>query len=345
MTFIRIATITTALLLVAGSSWTADTYYIRVDVGQTYGSLYNGIETWAQVRVFNNSGSIRTSHHIDTLHHVTVSGYDGSCCHADAYARYGSSDTGIWANSHSFTASRGLCYRTEAEGVDRAGDRQGRGTAKDCVAPLAPPPPNCKEPAADGTCPPTGSTCTEFTPPEECQYSPIIINNGRGGYRLADATDPVIFDIDGDGAKERITWTARQEPMAFLALDRDGNGRIDGGRELFGNATLLPTGAAAASGFEALRVLDDDQNGRLDAGDTAWATLILWTDADHNGASEPGEIVKLAATDITSLDLDSHASGRKDPSGNAYRFKSTLHRGNAAEPFYDIWFARASVVP
>ena len=54
---------------------------------------------------------------------------------------------------------------------------------------------------------------------------------------------------------ERVAWTKRDSEVAFLALDRNGNGRIDGGEELFGNHTPVIRGTSQTSpnGFEALR--------------------------------------------------------------------------------------------
>src|SRR5438105_10477942 len=91
----------------------------------------------------------------------------------------------------------------------------------------------------------------------ECIYtpgSPILIDVGGKGYRLTSVDDGVLFDIDGDGTREQVSWTARGAENAFLAIDRNGNGRIDDGTELFGTATPVLNGAStAANGFEALR--------------------------------------------------------------------------------------------
>lgn len=91
-------------------------------------------------------------------------------------------------------------------------------------------------------------------------YSPIIVNTS-GGYLLSGANDPVLFDIDGDGQLNRIGWTSREGDDAFLALDRNGNGFIDDGTELFGNATRLRSGLAAANGFDALAEFDENGDG------------------------------------------------------------------------------------
>lgn len=75
---------------------------------------------------------------------------------------------------------------------------------------------------------------------DDCK-SPLLLSL-RGDYRLTSAHDGVQFDIDGDGISEQVAWTARDSDLAFIALDRNGNARIDSGTELFGDSTLLATG-------------------------------------------------------------------------------------------------------
>lgn len=85
-----------------------------------------------------------------------------------------------------------------------------------------------------------------------------------------DASRPVDFDLDGDGTSESVASLGGD--AAFLAIDRDGSGSIDDGRELFG-----PT---SGDGFSELQALDGDGNGWLDEADTAWTSLRLWRPGD-----------------------------------------------------------------
>lgn len=111
---------------------------------------------------------------------------------------------------------------------------------------------------------------------------------------LTSASDGVRFDIDGDGEPEQVSWPAPGAALAFLAIDRDGNGWIDSGRELVGDAT----GPAGASAPRALLALVDESGVRRSAIITpphpVFDRLLLWADVNHDGRSGPGELQRAA---------------------------------------------------
>ena len=110
------------------------------------------------------------------------------------------------------------------------------------------------------------------------------------------------FDLDNSGFAEKTAWVAKNDGL--LALDRNGNGRIDGGAELFGNETALKDGTVAAHGFAALADLDDNRDGKIDAQDSAFADLRIWQDKNQDGISQADELITLNEPDISALYTD-----------------------------------------
>lgn len=124
--------------------------------------------------------------------------------------------------------------------------------------------------------------------------------------------------MDNDGVKERIGWTARGSQLAFLAIDRNGNGTIDNGAELF-SAVTVP---GAANGFRALASIMplNGPTGWVDDDDPVYPLLLLWEDRNHNGISEEGEL-RPASDLYTRIGLGYTLHDRRDGNGNAFRYR------------------------
>ena len=171
--------------------------------------------------------------------------------------------------------------------------------------------------------------------------SPILINLGGGPLKLSGAEDPVDFDIDANGTLNRMTWTARGSAVAFLALDRNDNGRIDDGSELFGDSTPLMSGARAANGFEALKELDLNGDALVDRFDGRWADVLLWVDVNHDAVSQPHELQRAADSELHALETAYHWTGRTDAAGNLFRYQGAAFMTRGRFPIYDVYFRSA----
>ena len=148
--------------------------------------------------------------------------------------------------------------------------------------------------------------------------------------------DPLIFDLDGDGIKttsldqsrayfdldsngfaERTAWVDASDGL--LVLDRNNNGQITSGQELFGDQTLLANGRRADSGFEALREFDSNRDGRIDAKDEVYSKLKIWRDLNGDGISQAEELKGLSDYNIASISLSSTSSNASDAMNNIQR--------------------------
>jgi len=197
------------------------------------------------------------------------------------------------------------------------------------------PPPTESGPEGEDAPAPGDGTCTYGC-------TPILVDLDRAGFRFTDLDGGVLFDIDADQALERVSWTAQGSGDAFLVLDRDGNGAIDGGHELFGDATDQPP-SDAPHGYLALAVFDrpaegGNGDGLITAADAVFASLRLWVDADHDGASQPGELSGLAAAGVESIDLDFRENRRKDRHGNELRYRSLVRLVRGTTQSVDVFF-------
>ncbi len=164
------------------------------------------------------------------------------------------------------------------------------------------------------------SECPE---PSSSSTTPLVVSFGA----------PVSFVASiGDFALDPLTsvstdWVAAETP--WLALDRNGNGRIDDGGELFGSATVLASGGFAPNGFVALGELDANGDGRISPADPAFARLLLWSDRDGDRVSQADELVTVDAAALHAIELAFERAPACDARGNCAIERATMRYGSA----------------
>ncbi|MGI4777798.1 MAG: calcium-binding protein [Janthinobacterium lividum] len=168
--------------------------------------------------------------------------------------------------------------------------------------------------------------------------SPLILDLDGDGVETLGTAQGVHFDHDANRFGELTGWVGKDDGL--LVWDRNGNGRIDSGRELFGNNALLANGQAAANGFAALSDLDADHDGKVDAQDAAFANLRVWKDANSNGLVDADELSSLSAAGVKSLQTNFTSQTITDANGNQHLQAGSFTTSTGQlRAMTDVWFA------
>ncbi|WP_416190946.1 calcium-binding protein [Neisseria sp. CCUG12390] len=164
-------------------------------------------------------------------------------------------------------------------------------------------------------------------------YDPLVLDlDGDGietvgtqGYKGA------LFDHDKDGIRTSTGWVLSDDGL--LVIDRNSDGLINNGGELFGDSTVLKDGSNAAHGYAALAEFDTNSDGKVDAQDADFAKLKVWRDLNQDGVSQDGELFTLAELNIQSIDAAYQDVNTRLGNGNTVAQKGsyTLSDGTTRE--------------
>lgn len=167
--------------------------------------------------------------------------------------------------------------------------------------------------------------------------SPLILDLDGDGIEISPLSGAITFDHNADGIRTGTAWAGADDGL--LAFDRNGNGLIDSGRELFGNNTVLANGQRAADGYAALRDLDQNTSGAIDVADAVFSQLRVWRDLDQDGTTDAGELQSLQDAGITQISLSKTAYSQTLPDGTRLDGKGSFVLNGTAQMYTDAWLA------
>jgi hypothetical protein len=171
---------------------------------------------------------------------------------------------------------------------------------------------------------------------------PILFDLSGGGFHMTDVNSGVYFDFFGTGTSSLVSWTQAGAQNGWLALDLNRNGKIDSGRELFSNAMASTLPGPQRLGFKALAVYDTvsyggNGDGVIDSKDAIYNRLLLWVDKNHNGITDPGELLTLRQAGVQSISLAYMQVPYTDLYGNQFNYRTQVTWANPGENAKQHW--------
>lgn len=144
--------------------------------------------------------------------------------------------------------------------------------------------------------------------------SPLLLSLNGIMPRFASPKDGVVTEMGLGRSIVRTAWPVGAN-AGWLVLDSNGNGEVDGLREMFTNGARLSSGGRAATGFAALADLDTDHDGVISPADAKWRQLAVWFDRNRDGKSNSSELVSLSALRVGAIAIVPEADSAADRFG------------------------------
>jgi hypothetical protein len=161
------------------------------------------------------------------------------------------------------------------------------------------------------------------------QADPLVLDLDNDGIELIEQAEGVWFDIKGNNSKVKVSWVNCDD--AFLCLDKNSNGIIDSGKEMFGDQN------GSSNGFIELSLYDDDDNNFIDNKDKIYSRLLIWKDKNSDGISQENELSGLKEQGVKSINLN-YTKVNEEIKGNTIYEKSTFENFKAQNfSIADVW--------
>jgi hypothetical protein len=166
--------------------------------------------------------------------------------------------------------------------------------------------------------------------------SPIVLDLNGDGISTLSVQNGTRFDLSANGSPVQTGWVAPSDGL--LVLDRNQDGIINDGSELFGTSTTLQNGSKAIDGYQALSELDSNQDGVINSLDNAFGKLKVWVDSNSDAKTGSGELKSLSDLSITQLNLATNTA-RDSSQGNLIGLTSTYQTVDGSlHAAADVWF-------
>ena len=159
-------------------------------------------------------------------------------------------------------------------------------------------------------------------------YDPLVLDLDGDGIETVGTQgySGALFDHDKNGIRTSTGWVAADDGL--LVIDRNSDGLINNGGELFGDSTVLKDGSNAAHGYAALAEFDTNSDGKVDAQDADFAKLKVWRDLNQDGVSQEGELFGLAEVGVASLNVGYQDVNQRLGNGNTIAQKGSYTTAN-----------------
>ena len=173
-------------------------------------------------------------------------------------------------------------------------------------------------------------------------YDPLVLDLDGDGIETSDLKQGTYFDFDQSGFAEKSAWVRSDDGL--LVMDRNNDGKINNGGELFGDRTQLKNGSMAKDGFEALADLDSNNDGVIDINDEDFTKLQVWRDLNGDGQVGDNELFYLNQLEIKSLKLSNETLSQKEQNGNILEKLGSYEKEDGTSLSMGEYFFRVDTV-